>query len=66
MKIVVHYPETEEGRLKLQERISELHAQLIIDNIEKLPWDKNNKTLLLNEIKKEIKRKAEDGVKSLR
>jgi len=59
LKIVVHYPETEEGRRRLMETISDLHAILIIDSIERLPWDRKDKTLLLDEIKKEIKLKVE-------
>ncbi|MGF7056830.1 hypothetical protein [Brassicibacter mesophilus] len=58
MEIVVHYPETEEGKRMLQERVTELHAQLIINCIDKLSWDKDKKMRLFNEVKKEIKRRA--------
>lgn len=36
MKIVVHYPESENGKAELAKKVAEIHAQAIADYVSKL------------------------------
>lgn len=64
MKIRMHFPTTEEGKQALQDRLAETHAQMIKDYIEKLNCSSEQKVRLFNEIKEDIRIKAEKEKKS--
>lgn len=59
MNLIVRYPETEEGKLMLQQRIAQAHVAMIKDYIKKLPWEPDQKVALFEEVKKQIKQRAE-------
>lgn len=63
IKVNVVYPSTPEGWVRLQDRIDEMHAKMIIWNIEKLNCSPEQKLTLLEGIKAEIKAKAEEEAK---
>ena len=48
--IIVHAPQTEDGRRKLAERVSELHADHIMETLTKLNCPQNQKLALLQAI----------------
>lgn len=64
MKIRMHFPTTKEGKEALQEKLAETHAQMIKDYIEKLDLSLDQKIRLFNEIKEDIRIKAENEKKT--
>lgn len=36
IKVIVHYPKTEEGRQELARRVADVHADFVISSINKL------------------------------
>ena len=64
MKIRMHFPTTEEGKEALQERIAEVHVQMIKHYINRLECSPEEKVRLFDEIKEDIKVKAEGEMKA--
>ena len=64
MKIRMHFPTTEEGKEALQERIAEVHVKMIKHYINKLECSPEEKVRLFDEIKEDIKVKAEGEMKA--
>ena len=50
INIIKHFPETEEGMLELRKRVSIVHAQVILNRINKLPIPTDQKIKLLDAI----------------
>lgn len=48
--VVVHLPKTEEGKQELKKRVADIHADLIIHQIQKLPGPSAQQVNLLNAI----------------
>jgi hypothetical protein len=59
MKIRVYMPETEKGIQQLKMKVAEIHAVAIIDGIQKLTCEADNKLLLFNTIKEEMRKRTE-------
>lgn len=55
MNIRVHYPQTEEGWKKLNERIATAHANAIVDYIDNLNCSHEKKVSLLQRASKTYK-----------
>ena len=51
MEVHVHFPETEEGMLALQDRIEEIHATAVIEYIEKLDCTESERAVLFEYLK---------------
>jgi hypothetical protein len=52
MEVHVHFPETEEGMMALQDMIEEIHAQSIIKYIKKLDCTENTRAELFEYLRK--------------
>lgn len=52
MKIIVHYPETEQGKEKLKRTVADVHIDAVVKYISKLSCPKEQKEKLLKEILK--------------
>lgn len=50
MNIIFHYPQTEEGKRELAERVSTVHANEVIKKIQKLNCSYEQKIKLLNAV----------------
>lgn len=50
MNIIVHLP-SEDKQKEFQKSIAELHAAVIISNLNDLPIERNNKKKILKELK---------------
>ena len=48
MNVIVHYPVSSEGQAELSQRVACLHAQAVLQYVEKLPCLKEEKTACLN------------------
>lgn len=51
MKVIMHYPKTEQSRQKLQKKIASVHAEAVEQYLVKLPCPKEQKQDLINKIK---------------
>jgi len=60
IEIKIVYPSTREGWVRLQDRIDEMYAKIIIWNIEKLNCSPEQKLTLLEEVKAEINNRAKE------
>lgn len=60
IEIKIVYPSTREGWVRLQDRIDEMYAKIIIWNIEKLNCSTEQKLTLLEEVKAEINNRAKE------
>ena len=57
MKVIVHYPNTEQGAQELAKRVAKTHAEAAARYIEKLPCPKEQKEALFDEIMQRGKKK---------
>ena len=57
INIIIHYPTTEEGRHELQCRVTEVHADLVLDYIRKLQCPSWQKMKLIDAIIEDAKKK---------
>ena len=48
--VIVHYPKTEEGKLKLAERVAGVHADMVNQYIKKLNCPSEQKVQLLDAV----------------
>jgi hypothetical protein len=65
MEIHVHYPETEEGMLALQDTVEEIHAQSIIKYIKRLDCTESTRAELFEHLRKralEMSKSDEDKI----
>ena len=53
MKVIVHYPQTKQGKEKLKRAVSEVHIDAVLKYISNLNCLKEEKEKLLKEIIKE-------------
>ena len=53
MKVIVHYPQTEQGKQKLEKAVTGVHIHATVKYISKLNWPKEQKEKLLEDIVKE-------------
>ena len=53
MKVIVHYPQTEQGKEKLKRAVTDVHIDAVIKHISKLNCPKEQKEKLLNKIIKD-------------
>lgn len=53
MKLIMHYPDTEEKQKELAIRVSVFHAKAVIDYINQLPCTYEEKISLLEQIRKD-------------
>ena len=51
MKIIVHYPKTEENKSALASKVAEVHADCVIDHICKLTCPADQKVELVKAVK---------------
>lgn len=54
MKVIMHYPETEEDIAVLRQKISKVHAQAVASYLQNLNCPKEQKIKALNHIKDSI------------
>lgn len=57
MKVFVNLPETEEAKIKLENRVANFHATLIIEKIKQLNVNDTYKKEILNLILQDLKDK---------
>ena len=50
MKVIVHYPQTEQGKQKLKRAVTDVHIDAVLKHISKLNCPKEQKEKLLQEI----------------
>lgn len=50
INIIVYYPKSEEGKKLLAQRVSQVHADSVIDKIKRLNCPSERKTELLNAV----------------
>jgi hypothetical protein len=50
IQVIVHYPQTEEGKAELRRRVSEAHATFVIDTIKRLDCPLQQKQELLQAV----------------
>ena len=50
IKVIVHYPKTEEGRQELARRVADVHADFVISSINKLDCPIKQKLELLQAV----------------
>ena len=50
INVVVHYPQTEEGRRELAQRVANVHAETVLQTISKLNCTSEQKEKLLDAI----------------
>lgn len=50
IQIIMYYPETEEGKRKLQQRVADVHADLVVSRIQKLNCPTEQKLELLDAV----------------
>ena len=51
MNIIVHHPKDPKDIALLEKKVAQVHAEAVIQYIQKLPCPKNQKIALLNSIK---------------
>lgn len=56
INIIVHYPTTEAGRRELQRRVAEVHADAILNYVQKLNCQHWQKINLLDAIKEDVRK----------
>lgn len=56
MKAIVHYPKSADDKAELARRVAVLHADGIVNYINRLPYTKEQKLKLLDEIIAEAKK----------
>ena len=63
INIIVHYPKTEEGWRELRKRMAIVHADAVLNSVQKLncpTWQKIKlKDAIIEDAKKEVKAKVE-------
>lgn len=63
INIIVHYPTTEEGWRELRRRMAIVHADAVLNSVQKLncpTWQKNKLIdAIIEDAKKEVKAKVE-------
>jgi hypothetical protein len=52
MEVHVHFPETKDGMLALQDKIEDVHAQSIIKYIKMLDCNENTRAALFDHLRK--------------
>ena len=55
INIIVHYPKTEEGKRELAERVASVHADMVIQYIDKLECPTRQKLELLDAVIASVK-----------
>lgn len=54
MNIIVHYPQSTEGKDALEEKVATVYAQSVLQKLQSLSCPKEQKSELLEYIKKEV------------
>ena len=54
MKVIVHYPQTEQGKQKLKRAVTDVHIDAVVKCISKLNCPKEQKEKLLKGIIKDV------------
>lgn len=65
IEIIVHYPETAEGRAELSKKIAKIHAQFVLQYVNKLNCPLEQKKKLVDGVIQALREKAEEEEKSL-
>lgn len=60
MKIIVHYPKTEEGKQELARRVASVHADAVLSRIKSLDCPDQQKLALIDAIIEDIRAQAAD------
>lgn len=58
--LTVHYPKTEEGRLELAKRVSDVHAAAVTQRIKSLHCPTRQKLELLDAVIKSVKERSRE------
>ena len=64
LKIIVHYPETQEKQAEFDARVAKFHAEYVVQYIEKLNCPTDQKLKLLDAVAKTILEGAEEKGKN--
>ena len=48
MKVIMHYPETEQGKKDLARLVAEVHAQMVIDRLRSSPYPLEQKRKMVD------------------
>ena len=54
MNVIMHFPESEEGKIMLANRVTNIHAEFIIEYLNKSDCDTEDKVRILEEIQERI------------
>ena len=52
MKVIVHYPQTEQGKEKLKRAVTDVHIDAVLKYVSKLNCSKEQKEKLLKKVAK--------------
>lgn len=54
VKVIMHYPQTEQGRRELKKKIASVHTEAVVQYLTKLPYPKEQKLALLQAIRDDL------------
>lgn len=60
--MIVHYPKTKEGKRELAERVANVHADMVNQQIQKLSCPSEQKIQLLDSILKSVSNKKQENI----
>ena len=60
MEVIVHYPESKEDQAEIQKRLERIHAQFVLQYIEKLNCPQWQKEKLLDAVAATIRERAKE------
>lgn len=64
IKVVVHYPTTEEGKRELAERVAEVHADFVLQYVRKLQCPSKQKEELIDAVIESAKERQKQEKKA--
>lgn len=64
IEIIVHYPKTAKGQAELSERIAKIHAQFVLQYVNKLNCPLEQKKKLIDAVVQALQEKAAQEEKS--
>jgi len=54
MNVIVHLPESEDGKIRLANRVTNIHTEFIVDYLNKSDCDAEDKVRILEGVQKRV------------
>lgn len=61
MEVIVHYPKSDQDRAELQKRIARIHAQFVLQYVEKLNCPQWQKEQLIDAVADTVSQQSKPG-----